>query len=173
MTTVASFAPVAAPDARVLVLGSMPGTRSLTAREYYAHRHNAFWPIMAELLGFSAEADYAVRTHALCASRVALWDVLKTCYREGSMDADIRDAVPNDFESFLEAHPAIDAVFFNGAKAEQVWRKRVAPHLPGRLLPRRQTRLPSTSPAYAAMKFEQKLERWRVVAEALGGRRRR
>ena len=167
MSTVASFPPVCAPDARVLVLGSMPGARSLAVGQYYAHRHNAFWPIMAELFGFAPDADYEARTQALRDNGVALWDVLKTCYREGSMDADIRAAVPNDFESFLSRHEGIDAVYFNGAKAEQVWRRHVAPKLPERLLPRDQARLPSTSPAYASIDFAQKLEAWRVVTERL------
>ena len=167
MSTVASFPPVAASDARVLVLGSMPGTQSLQAGRYYAHGQNAFWPIMAELIGFPADADYEARTQALCDNGVALWDVLKTCYREGSMDADIRDAVPNDFEFFFSRHERIGTVFFNGAKAEQVWCRQVAPQLPDRLPPRRQIRLPSTSPAYAAIDFAQKLRAWRVVAESL------
>ena len=167
MSSISSFPPVCAPDARVLVLGSMPGTRSLAVGQYYAHKHNAFWPIMAELLGFARDADYETRTQALCANGVALWDVLKTCYREGSMDADIRDAVPNDFGSFLSQHEGLDAVFFNGAKAEQVWRRHVAPRLPEPLRPRHQARLPSTSPAYAAMNFARKLEAWRVVTESL------
>ena len=169
MSTVSSFPPLSGPDARVLVLGSMPGARSLAVGQYYAHKHNAFWPIMAELFGFAPDADYEARTQALCSNGVALWDVLKTCYREGSMDADIRDAVPNDFESFLSQHEGIAAVFFNGAKAEQVWRKRVARQLPEPLLPRRQVRLPSTSPAYAAIDFAQKLEAWRAVSESLRG----
>ena len=169
MSTVASFPPLSGPDARVLVLGSMPGARSLAVGQYYAHKHNAFWPIMAELFAFAPDADYEARTQALRSNGVALWDVLKTCYREGSMDADIRDAVPNDFESFLSQHEGIAAVFFNGAKAEQVWRKRVAPLLPEPLLPRRQVRLPSTSPAYAAINFAQKLEAWRAVTESLRG----
>ena len=83
------------------------------------------------------------------------------------MDAAIRDAVPNDFEAFLARHRDVDAVFFNGAKAEQVWSRRVVPELSGRLLPAHQVRLPSTSPAHASMSFEQKLKAWRVVAEHL------
>lgn len=162
-----SFAPLARPDARVLILGSMPGRASLQAGQYYAHPRNAFWRIMAALLGLDAEAGYAARTEALTSSGVALWDVLKSCERPGSLDARIEpgSVVVNDFAGFLRRHRGIGAVFFNGSTAELLYRRHV---LPGAGLgPLHYTGLPSTSPAHAGMPFGQKLQAWRAVRSCL------
>src|SRR5512147_1506757 len=120
-----SFAPIAAPDARVLVLGSMPGRASLDAGQYYAHPRNAFWRIASDLLRFDPGASYAVRKKALTSARIALWDVLHSCVREGSLDARIEEEAANDFDRFFRSHPAISHVFFNGAKAEASFRRHV------------------------------------------------
>lgn len=163
MSFARSFPPIANPDATILILGSMPGQASLTANAYYAHPRNAFWPIMAALLGFDVNADYAQRVAALKAARIALWDVLHSCNRPGSLDADIApdSLVANDLPVFLQQHPAIRRVFFNGGKAEACFRKHVAPSLAAPAL--QCMRLPSTSPAHAALSFERKLAAWRVI----------
>jgi double-stranded uracil-DNA glycosylase len=168
VSEVRSFAPVAAPDARVLILGSIPGVASLEAQQYYAHPRNAFWPIMGQLLGFAADAPYAERLRALKQSGIALWDVLGTCARPGSLDAAIDDAsiVPNDFAGFLARHRRITHVFCNGSKAADSFRRHVQPTLDA--VPQwTMDRLPSTSPAHAALPFAGKLERWRAVCAAL------
>lgn len=156
---VTGFAPVATPDARVLVLGSMPGVASLKQARYYAHSRNAFWPIAAQVLGFDATADYPQRLQALQAAGVALWDVLQTCERPGSLDADIRHdtLIPNDFAAFLQAHPAITRICFNGAKAATLFRRHVMPTLTATL---DYQDLPSTSPAHAAASYDKKLAAW-------------
>ena len=159
------FPPVVAPGARVLILGSMPGEASLRAGEYYAHPRNAFWPIMGTLVGAGPELAYSVRLRTLTAARVALWDVLRSCARSGSLDSAIRDEQANDFAAFLDAHPGIASVFFNGAKAEQAFLRHVLPGL-GEAAPSLY-RLPSTSPANAGTRFAQKLERWRVIEATL------
>lgn len=166
-----SFAPLSRRDARVLVLGSMPGQASLSARQYYAHPRNAFWPIMAELLGLDASASYPQRTRALTAGGVALWDVLAECRRPGSLDAAIDPAsvVVNDVAGFLRRHPKLHAIFFNGATAESLFRRHILPTLQtGGLTTRSLTlaRLPSTSPAHAALDRAAKLAAWRQVSRA-------
>ena len=165
MSAVRSFPPIADPRSHTLILGSMPGVRSLAAGAYYAHPRNAFWPIVSRLLQLAPDASYAQRTDALRAAGFALWDVLETCIRPGSLDGAIqRDSrVPNDFHGFLARHPRIARIAFNGAEAERSFRRQVLPTLDGRTI--EYHLLPSTSPAYT-MAFEFKLAAWRA---ALGG----
>ncbi|MCX4187254.1 DNA-deoxyinosine glycosylase [Methylophaga sp. OBS4] len=157
-----SFPPIAASNARVLILGSMPGVASLRQQQYYAHPRNAFWPIMASLFAFNPQWDYQTRCAYLTEQHIAVWDVLKACYRPGSLDQHIEtDSIQaNDFNTFLTKHNQIEHIFFNGMKAEQVFKHHVLPTLnePLQSLPR--LRLPSTSPAHAAMNQADKLLRW-------------
>lgn len=154
----AGFPPIAAADARILILGSLPGQQSLMAAEYYAHGQNAFWQIMAEL--FAITGNYESRCEQLTSNGIAVWDVLANSVRPGSMDSDIRldTAQPNDFAGFLSKHSQIERICFNGRKAEQMFAKLVVPGLSIRLL--ELVSLPSTSPAYAAMSFDKKRESW-------------
>ena len=165
MTRIRSFPPIADEHARILILGSMPGKESLRAGQYYAHPRNAFWPIMGELAGAAPGLPYEQRTHKLKQAGIALWDVLASCTRRGSLDADIapESIQPNDFATFFGAHPHIERVYFNGTMAEQSFRKHVLPHLPRP--PLRMERLPSTSPANASLRYEQKLEAWKTILE--------
>ena len=122
---VESFAPIADDRARVLVLGSMPSVASLEAGEYYGHPRNAFWQLMGELFGFDANRPYAERVDRLKDARVAVWDVLQSCRREGSLDSAIEPSseVPNEIQLLFERCPKLGAVFLNGRKAEQGWRR--------------------------------------------------
>lgn len=162
---VRSFPPVASSDAVALILGSVPGAASLAARQYYGHPRNAFWPIMEALFAIPRGLPYEDRLSALAERRVALWDVMASCVRPGSLDsAIIKTSVsPNDFPAFFRSHERIRTIFFNGAKAEEAWRRFVAPTLGARNL--RLVRLPSTSPAMAGKTLEEKIEAWRVVKE--------
>jgi hypoxanthine-DNA glycosylase len=163
-----AFSPLAAPNATRLILGSMPGEASLHAQQYYAHPRNAFWPIMARLLGFEVGMAYAERVAALQEAGVAVWDVLQSCERVGSLDTAIAPAsmVANDFAGFFAAHPHIRNVFFNGSLAETTFKRVVLPQLSLRPHDLRYTRLPSTSPAHAAKTLEEKLAEWAVVIKA-------
>jgi len=162
MSAVRSFPPIADASARTLILGSMPGVQSLAANRYYAHPRNAFWPIMAALLGFDPDSSYEHRAQALTQSGFALWDVLEACVRPGSLDSAIQTGsrVANDFRTFFARHPALERVCFNGAEAERSFRVFALPHLDIPSL--RFARLPSTSPAYT-LPFQQKLAAWRDV----------
>ncbi|RIQ18125.1 DNA-deoxyinosine glycosylase [Bordetella avium] len=157
---VQGLAPVARPDARILILGTMPGVVSLARGQYYGNPRNAFWGIAAALFGVDAAADYDARLQALMATRVALWDVLADCERRGSLDSAIvaSSVAPNDLPGFFAAHPQLEVVALNGAKAAQLYRRHVVHPAGLRLLA-----LPSTSPAHAAQRFEDKLTAWRPL----------
>lgn len=156
------FKAVALPDARLLILGSMPGVASLDAAQYYAFPRNAFWKIMGELFATDPELDYTSRLHKLTENHIALWDVIQVCHRPGSLDSAISDSglVTNDFQIFFKQHPQITHVFFNGQKAAGLFMKKVAPGLTGQFS---YHTLPSTSPANAAKNYAAKLEAWSVL----------
>lgn len=163
--------PVIAPGARLLVLGSMPGRRSLDAQRYYAHPRNLFWPLMAELAGFDAALAYPQRLEALASAGVALWDVLAACERPGSLDAAIvrHSERPNPIGGLLARHASIRAVACNGAAALQLYRRHVAPTLPAAVAGRTDlVGLPSTSPANASIPLERKRAAWLELRAYLG-----
>ena len=156
------FPPAARADARILVLGSMPGVASLEASQYYAFPRNAFWSIMGDLFGAGPQLDYPRRLDVLNDNRIALWDVIQACVRPGSLDSAIRDEgmETNDFQGFFERHPHIRHVCFNGRKAEDLFRKRVQPGLAANC---EYHLLPSTSPANAGKSYAEKLEAWSLL----------
>jgi len=164
-----AFPPIVADGARLLILGSMPGEASLRLGQYYGHARNAFWPIIGALLGCSPDADYAARTAALTANRIALWDVIATCARRGSLDSAIEpDSVRvNDFAALFGAYPGIRCIAFNGGTAEREYQRRVFPALPVLYRHIERIRLPSTSPAHAGMALDAKLAAWRVLLDRL------
>ncbi|MDP9050214.1 MAG: DNA-deoxyinosine glycosylase [Acidobacteriota bacterium] len=155
------FDPVSAKDARVLILGTLPGEESLAANEYYANKRNAFWWIMGELIGAHPDLPYQSRLDLLRKKGIALWDVCKSAERQGSLDAKIikNTVETNDFDSFLREHAQVKAIIFNGHDAEKLFRRsqyasstwvsRVEKHT-----------LDSTSPTNTIKKTE-KLRRWR------------
>ena len=140
----------------------MPGVASLDAVQYYAFPRNAFWKIMGDLFGAGPQLGYAARLQKLNENHIALWDVIQTCVRPGSLDSAISEAglATNDFTGFFKQHPLISHVYFNGQKAAGLFKKRVVPGLTNRY--EFQT-LPSTSPANAASSYAAKLEAWSVV----------
>lgn len=168
MSQIQSFAPIADDSATVLILGSMPGTASLRAGQYYAHPRNLFWHMMESAIALNPHAPYEQRTQALSHANIALWDVLHTCTRDGSLDADIDKSsrISNDFQTFFARHRLITHVFFNGATAEQSYRKLVLPDLAIQHI--EYLRLPSTSPANASIPYDQKLAAWQAIRCASG-----
>ena len=150
--------PVCDEHTRVIVLGSFPGAASLRAQAYYAHPHNLFWRLMGDVLG---EADlpakpYALRLACLLANGIGLWDVFASCERQGSLDSAIRQSVLNDFGRLQRQSPRLILACHNGqASAKQ--------SLQLQAIGLRTQVLPSTSPAYASMRYDEKLARWRAA----------
>ena len=158
-----SFPPVIAPNTRLLILGSLPGERSLAAGRYYAHPQNQFWRLVGSAIGRELEAlAYDARLEVLLAARIGLWDTVASATRTSSLDAAIRDAEHNPLGEFVATLPDLRAVAFNGATSARIGMDALA----GRalaLLP-----LPSSSPAYAAMPFAEKRRLWAAIGEFLG-----
>ncbi len=168
-TVISGFPPIAAASAEVLILGSMPGKASLDVCQYYAHPRNAFWPIICRLFGAQLAAGYEARLALIEANHIALWDVMHRCEREGSLDAAIKPStvVANDFVGFFANHPSIRHLFFNGAQAEASFKRHVVPLLSAEGWVFEMQRLPSTSPAHAALSFEEKLAQWCRVRDVM------
>ncbi|HRC27150.1 MAG TPA: DNA-deoxyinosine glycosylase [Alphaproteobacteria bacterium] len=160
------FAPVCRDDARILILGSMPGAASLDAGRYYAHPRNAFWPIMGDILWAREDLPYDERLERLKVAGVALWDVVGSCRRRGSLDSAIEDETPNDFGAFFRKYKAIHTVLFNGRTAQALFVRRVLPDLEP-FVPAL-VAMPSTSPAHAGMRFEEKRARWQEAMKESG-----
>ncbi len=160
------FPPVSRADARVLILGSMPGKASIEAAEYYAFPRNVFWKTMGELFDAGPELDYPSRLQKLLSHQVALWDVISSCHRPGSLDSAIaKDGmVTNDFNGFFAHHPHISHVYFNGQTAASLFSKKVQPGLTREFV---YHTLPSTSPAHAARSYTAKLKAWSVIKSGL------
>jgi hypoxanthine-DNA glycosylase len=150
---------VAGPRSRVLILGSFPSERSLTAAEYYANRRNQFWPLLAAIFGFDVELPYQRRIELAMANGVALWDVVHSCRRAGSLDAKIdrKTLVVNDFGPLLGQHQGIERIFVNGLTALELFERNVPTTLPT-------VRLPSSSGALP-MSFSDKLSAWQAIRD--------
>ncbi len=163
------FSAIAEENAKVLILGSMPSEKSLEKHQYYAHPRNAFWKIIEKLFAIPFENQYQDRLKALTKQQIALWDVIQSCEREGSLDSSIKNhsVISNDFASFFQQYSKIEHVFFNGSRAEKEYKQRVLTTLPLKFQKTPTTRLPSTSPAMATLNFEQKLAAWKALKDKL------
>jgi hypoxanthine-DNA glycosylase len=158
----ASFGLVGDVASRVLILGSLPGQRSLQHQQYYAHRQNGFWPLMESVTGMTLVGlDYDERLAALLSAGIALWDVIQSAERVGSLDAAIRNPTANDLTTAIARLPSLRAIAFNGLRASAIGRKSLGPE-PGPAL----LTLPSSSPAYT-MPLDQKRDRWLAIRSYL------
>jgi hypoxanthine-DNA glycosylase len=163
MTRKSSFPPVVAPDTRVLVLGSLPGERSLAERRYYAHPRNLFWRLVGEVIGRDLQAlAYEARLEALLAAKIGLWDTVASATRAGSLDAAIREAEHNPLAELAATLPELRAVAFNGAASAKIGMSALA-HADLARLP-----LPSSSPANASVSYAEKRRLWAAIGEFLG-----
>jgi hypoxanthine-DNA glycosylase len=153
---IASFPPFIDKNAEVLILGTMPGAMSLFKQEYYAHKQNAFWKIMFSLFSeLPVAEDFEDKKKLLGQNNIALWDVLKNCEREGSLDTNIKNHVENDIEGLLAEYPNIRKILFNGKESYKYFQRKFGTIENVGIIV-----LPSTSPANT-IKFEKKLEAWR------------
>ncbi|MDX1808388.1 MAG: DNA-deoxyinosine glycosylase [Sulfurospirillaceae bacterium] len=155
-----SFEPIVDTNSYVLILGSIPSVKSLEEMQYYAHPQNAFWFIMSELFHFERKLEYNQRLEILLKNRIALYDVIGSCERAGSLDSAIKNAKHQDFEQFFQKHSNIKHVFCNGGKAYSEFTKIYKGD-------KSVYKLPSTSPAFAKMKKEEKLEEWKIITKVL------
>lgn len=152
-----SFPPLADTETKILVIGTMPGIASLKAAQYYAHPRNAFWKIMSQVFNNGADfQSYQEKINCALAHGIGLWDNLQNCIREGSLDSNIKNAVPNDFETLLQKYH-ITKLLFNGQKSFEFFKR-----YHGKLLETAAYEImPSTSPANAILSFEKKLAVWK------------
>ncbi len=157
------FDPVVDQHTRLLVLGSLPGDKSLAAQEYYGNRQNKFWLLMSEVIGVElVPLDYSSRLKALLAHGVGLWDVVAEAHRPGSLDSRIRARNDNDLRALLARHPNIKALAFNGGTAAKLGIKVLGSHAANYRI----EELPSSSPAYT-LSYAEKAVRWHVLRAIL------
>jgi hypoxanthine-DNA glycosylase len=158
------FAPVVDSNTRLLILGSLPGEMSLAQGQYYAHKQNRFWHLIGDVIGEPLPGmSYEARLQALLDHRVGLWDVIAKARREGSLDSRIRDHATNDLAALVAGLPNLAAVAFNGGTAARIGMQALAESRLSLDL----VRLPSSSPAYAAVPYAEKLRAWETLRKWL------
>lgn len=153
-----SFPSLSNPEASVLLLGTMPGVKSLELKEYYGHPQNNFWKLLALVFDEEIPKEYHQKKKLLQRNKIAVWDVLQACERQGSLDNAIMKEVPNDFTDFLSEHSKIKLIAFNGQKAASYFKKHIQISENYQLIT-----LPSSSPANAGKSFEHKLTEWKAI----------
>ena len=161
MNRINSFPPIVNDNSRILILGSMPGAKSLQMQQYYAFPQNQFWRIMFYLFDEGLSEDYETRINLLKQNGIALWDVIESCERKGSSDTEIKDEVDNNIPELIKNHPNIQTIFCNGQKSYKNLLKILGKDFKIPIVV-----LPSTSPLHT-VKFEEKLESWKVIKNYL------
>lgn len=158
--------PIVDNETRVLVIGSMPGKQSLDKQQYYGNARNHFWPIISELFQIDIPDNYEKRIALLRSKKIGLWDSIASCDRKGSLDATIKNEVPNDFATLFENYPQIQLVLFNGSKSLDVFKKHVGLSVLGN---RGYEKMPSTSPIPGKniKSFDEKVAVWQIMLDFL------
>lgn len=162
MQKISSFPPIINKDSKIIILGSIPGAKSLEMQQYYAHPQNKFWKIICKIFNEEFTIEYAERIEIIEKHHIALWDVIDNCERKGSLDSEIRNEEANKIGELIQNFPNIKAIFCNGQKSHKNLQK-ILPkdfHLPI-------VALPSTSPAHASLGYIQKLESWKIILKYL------
>lgn len=161
MNRISSFPPNISPDSKILILGSIPGVKSLEKQEYYGHPQNKFWKILFELFEEDFSTDYSVKLKFLKKNKIAVWDVIDSCERSGSLDTQIKKENHHDIFQLLKDYPAVKAIFCNGQKSFKILHKMQPKDLNIPIFG-----LPSTSPAHT-MNFDLKLKEWQLLKDYL------
>ncbi len=161
MKRIKSFPPIVNEQSEILILGSVPGNKSLLMQQYYAHPQNQFWKLMFHLFEEKYSLDYQKRIDFLKKNKIALWDVIESCERKGSLDTEIKNEIDNNIPQLIENHPKIKIIFCNGQKSYKNLIKILGKDFKIPIMV-----LPSTSPLHT-VKFEKKLEVWKVIMDYL------
>ena len=161
MNNCKSFKPSIDNNSKILILGSMPGIKSLEEQQYYAHPQNRFWKVMASICNEPKlhEYSYELKLKTLLKNNIALWDTIKTCKRDGSLDSDIQNETPNDIRKLLKKHPNIKTIYLNGNKSYSAFKKYFS-DLQDKY---NCQRMPSTSPANARYGLDKLIEEWCIT----------
>lgn len=162
------FPPIIDYNCEAIVLGSMPGVKSLEKGEYYAHKQNSFWDIMEKHFKVYSDFTYRQKVKLLLNNKIALWDVIHSCKRKGSFESSIEDdsIIVNDFPDILLENPNIKYIFCNGTAAYTAFNKYVLKEL-DHFLDIEVFKLPSSSPANTRITKEQKVKAWGIIKEKL------
>lgn len=155
-----SFPPIADKDTEILILGTMPGEKSLLLQEYYAHPRNKFWKILSSIMKEPLPSTYKEKQAFLLKNKVGIWDVAHSANRKGSLDSAIQNEVPNDIPGFIKSHPKLKVIAFNGAKAESMFDRYF--DRSGKIT---YVSLPSSSPANTGFTFESICKRWEKMLD--------
>lgn len=155
-----SFEPIADNNSTILILGSLPGDKSLELQEYYGHPRNRFWKIIASITQSDLPLTYNAKKELLLKSKIGIWDVAHKANRKGSLDSFIKDVEPNNISGFIENHLNLKVIGFNGSKSQSLYdryftRKHSIKYIS----------LPSSSPANASISFENICKKWSEILE--------
>lgn len=161
MNNCKSFKPSIDANSKVLILGSMPGVKSLEEQQYYAHPQNRFWKVLGRICNTDnlQELSYSQKLTILLQNNIALWDTIKSCKREGSLDSDIQNENPNDIKNLLKKYPNIETICMNGNKSYSAFKK----YFPDLLQKYNCYKMPSTSPANARYSLDRLVQEWSII----------